>query len=936
MAFNPFNIFRRNQKVIFAIVTVFVMFTFVLSSGLPGAADFFSWLPNWIGSKTQRGTALFEIDGAKYTSPDLDLLRRERLAANQYMRAALDSTLESMRSTINSSLGKVDQQNQTVLTRLFNEARNPQSIPGLQRTRGIAREFANRSDEGVTRVDRDVAREIENYAALMEMRSSSVLASGQQDMYFSIPTRTNRDMAEFLLWRKKADKLGISFGDKEVQDLVVAEFLGKLGQEEPIIRRAVVQDRKITDGKLWAALNDEFRVRMAQESVLGSEVQRPGGPPTRQPTFATPFDLFTTYRDEFSPTSYKMLSIPVSSYIGLVKETPSTADLEKLFNEYKSVEPNPTSDKPGFKEPRKAKIEWISATGTEPYYKTAAEQSYAESGPKAQFGSLFAHVPNIAGVAASLATATTPDISNHNRYMERLIPLESDIQQQYIGRPVNNYMVLDAHREASGNIASAIGALLGSAPLGGYTALQSAAVAFDLNAWERERQARLKVGLPLVLGSLVPYAWYAPGLPQAFEAAKAVPKVAGPQVYAAEFRTRALEKLAHSMLVEDFDKFRTELETKTKDVRDPAKKKQAVDSYIAEFVRTRGLQHGVTADFRDEFNVGEDPAMAPLKAEANREPPRGPLPPVFGKSFYLVPPSESKDGQDLRQQFMILQFMAQQARGNPEQMAQIEAQATQLGARFQRLMQQPDAPLTGLYEPRPYPTPLEPSAVSEPKPTFLVWHTEEQAPRTVTFRVAEPKVLAAWKEGKAREMAKADAERIAAEIKAKNPTNDDQLKTFLSDAEKALESKFPEAKGVNVFTLGGVSPWIQPQNLQDATPQQVVPFQIPASENIPHPSDEMKQKLLDERKQPTGTAFVVADGPKDTYYVAAVDSRFELPELAFSTSVYNAPGSPVDLFVRRRQAENTMKMQDDGVLALLKKEFRYENENTEALSKSGE
>jgi hypothetical protein len=37
MAYNPFNIFRRNQKAIFAVVTVFIMFTFVLSSGLGGA-----------------------------------------------------------------------------------------------------------------------------------------------------------------------------------------------------------------------------------------------------------------------------------------------------------------------------------------------------------------------------------------------------------------------------------------------------------------------------------------------------------------------------------------------------------------------------------------------------------------------------------------------------------------------------------------------------------------------------------------------------------------------------------------------------------------------------------------------------------------------------------------------------------------------------------
>ena len=55
MAYNPFNIFRRNQKAIFAVITVFIMFTFVLSSGLGGGADFFDWLPRWLGAKSKKG-----------------------------------------------------------------------------------------------------------------------------------------------------------------------------------------------------------------------------------------------------------------------------------------------------------------------------------------------------------------------------------------------------------------------------------------------------------------------------------------------------------------------------------------------------------------------------------------------------------------------------------------------------------------------------------------------------------------------------------------------------------------------------------------------------------------------------------------------------------------------------------------------------------------
>ena len=48
MAFNPFNFFRKNQKILFALLTILVMFMFVLSSGLPGS-DFFQWFPEWLG-----------------------------------------------------------------------------------------------------------------------------------------------------------------------------------------------------------------------------------------------------------------------------------------------------------------------------------------------------------------------------------------------------------------------------------------------------------------------------------------------------------------------------------------------------------------------------------------------------------------------------------------------------------------------------------------------------------------------------------------------------------------------------------------------------------------------------------------------------------------------------------------------------------------------
>src|SRR5579859_2708864 len=93
MAYNPFNIFRRNQKAIFAVVTVIIMFVFVLSSGLGGGADFFDWLPRWLAGKSKKGDILCKIDGEKIYPSELNGpngLRSKRVMANRFMIGAAE------------------------------------------------------------------------------------------------------------------------------------------------------------------------------------------------------------------------------------------------------------------------------------------------------------------------------------------------------------------------------------------------------------------------------------------------------------------------------------------------------------------------------------------------------------------------------------------------------------------------------------------------------------------------------------------------------------------------------------------------------------------------------------------------------------------------------------------------------------------------------
>ena len=110
-------------------------------------------------------------------------------------------------------------------------------------------------------------------------------------------------------------------------------------------------------------------------------MQHLGGPPG-----AAPFDLdrLTAPPDGFAFDQYllykarqarmRLLTVPVESFIDQVKSTPSEDDLKKLFDKYKNDEAAPERAEPGFKEPRRIQVEWVSATPDTGYYQNAAKQ----------------------------------------------------------------------------------------------------------------------------------------------------------------------------------------------------------------------------------------------------------------------------------------------------------------------------------------------------------------------------------------------------------------------------------------------------------------------------------------------------------------------------------------------------------------------------------
>src|SRR5262249_53112340 len=162
----------------------------------------------------------------------------------------------------------------------------------------------------------------------------------------------------FIIWKHKADDLGIKLTQPDVEFCIRQEFLDSLpGKAEKDILNYLRQSypQGYSRERLIDALRDEFTVRTAQMAF--------GAPPltttsrTAIPASVTPDEEWAWYRDVRTTVRVGLIEVPVSSFVAHVKETPTQEELKKLYDQYKGDEYTPFQDHPGFREPRKIKVE---------------------------------------------------------------------------------------------------------------------------------------------------------------------------------------------------------------------------------------------------------------------------------------------------------------------------------------------------------------------------------------------------------------------------------------------------------------------------------------------------------------------------------------------------------------------------------------------------
>lgn len=903
MAYNPFNIFRRNQKALFAVLTVFVMIVFTLSSGVAGG-DFFETFSRWLGAKGSK-EAVGKIDGHTVTLGELEggprSVQFRRTIANRFMYYAAAQTVNELRAMANQQRAKLSESGAQMadaasraigILDLLSDprSRNDPRVGQLLNEVQVARQLVNRAiDAPNTRPeDREVAGIYRTIFLLQEH-----LRVGSEHYFVNAPNRTRRDLIEFLLWEKKADQLGIKFTKDDVKRLIQAEFYNSF-RSDVEVRKILQQMQGFTMDGCLEALASEFKVRSAQSALLGYNTRF--GAAT---TYAVPYEAFEYYRDQTSPAEYQVIAVPAAGFVDRVVGEPSDSDINALWSKYADDEPNPRKETPGFKEPRKISIAYFGVTGEEPYYKKLAEEQIrvGEVMAKAS-GALTVPLPGGTGAWAALAAAplTLKAPAVDAAYTAYETRFKNVMRNEYSSASVSSRDILEPNWAKPGVAAAAVGAFVGqSAGLGNPATATALTMAAPITY---ELRSRVAVGTPLVLG-FVPSPALVPTLVGAAASSTLQqPKPLSIEAQRPELLKATIDKRAKALAYGerpdpmsfdvkanaekgDIERFIEELKKMSEN--DRPKDKAAVEKYIAEFIKTRGITNtGKSTGPRDEYTIEDDPALAKL-VEAHRESLRrakgahGGIDPYipFGQSFFWT------------------------SKFDPNTFSSRRVQAT------------------ALYQGEPFP-PADRSA-DDGRTHYVYWRTEDISPKKTTLSAARPAIVAAWKRAKARELAQKKANELADKIRAHPSSDPNLLLPTVMQLQYELQSDIKDPKAqrqATRFAINGVAP------LTSGPTGQLARYELIPSENLPYPTIEMETALLENRDKPPKTVLVLPDAAKDTYYVATLLRRDLKTPTDFKFEVYSQFGRARQMLYLH-QAE-AMRKSRQSVVDLLKKEFRYE------------
>jgi hypothetical protein len=397
MAFHPFHWFRKHQKAFFAVLTIVCMIVFILQFG---AGDITGRFMSWFGAGKNKGQLVAKVYGDKVYQNDLAEQLRRRNLANQFL---LQSVQDGQRLA-DSEIGKDQTQLSPIVTgargrvsRLATQAQIAQLLAQqgqtdpryIQELHFAALQTAAEMRSLLNQGTPQGKLKPEESKAVSDALSQATLIAWQTDprrsrggFYFGGGT-SYEDLLDFKIWLKQADKMGLVFVEEDIRKLVNHEAFGrdvikKKFEDDDAVKRYLQlvsrSQRPVTASELLEALEDEFKVVLAQEIILG---QGPGirayqSNLIQPPTAPTPAEFESYYREQRTVLDVAFLEVPTSHYESQVNNQPSDGELRDLYNQGKSRVPSPDSGEPAFKVPGRSKLQYLKIEPDAPYYREGA------------------------------------------------------------------------------------------------------------------------------------------------------------------------------------------------------------------------------------------------------------------------------------------------------------------------------------------------------------------------------------------------------------------------------------------------------------------------------------------------------------------------------------------------------------------------------------
>jgi hypothetical protein len=881
MAFHPFKHFRKRQKVYLAILTVFTMIIFVAQFG---AGDPFTRLQQWIGMTVHHSDPVLELYGKKVYSEDIDKLRKQRQLAHEFMifgsfGTPLQKSLMSIEKKFapkkdSNELPNVVQsalQQMRQVTSSLTFAPPEQKMPLLQMTLGqIQRQL------GLPEIQKnaDQYRALDTMATNLALMSwASDPARQRGDSYFGGSTRTE-DLLDFMVWKQQADRLGITLTQADVLREINRAWGNEdfLQTDEKLDSNIYVAEffrvnsrihKSLTARDLLSALTDEFRVALAREAILGSSSGLGTAASVRSfreavdgihysPSVATPDEFYEYFREQRTTLSVSMLAIPVENFVKQVTAKPSESDLKNLFERYKNDEPSSSRRQPGFKEPRRIRVQYFSYRPEGAFArKLAAKQT--ELLPV--FRVLQPAMPYPAGGgflwAANLAFSGDLDTALRNEYESyrstetaRVVKHDRDdgLVTQSVFRFGQGVPWSDGKAAQVQAPAALTGQLLGSLATGGSPLSGPISYAATDELYGR---ATLTAFASTVLAASSASPLVAVTLPMRY-----VHTVQPFEAVRDKMLDRFQTTLARHAMESTIAEVKKEIE-KLITARDDDK----LDAYLKRIVAEYGLEnfHSMTTDqTRQEIQDRPDPALKVLR-EAYDESLDNPFMgfgmgqqrPDFVSALFDLSPFERQFRMD-----------------RPERFRQFRSRSGDV--------------------------------------TWLFWRAEDKPAHTRRFEEVRGEVKDAWLLEQARRLARARANEINEALQKRQDDNPDAAVRFLIEQNvgRVFQLDNVAQLAAPVFNLPNMK--FSPTDYHDY---------VPPKEEIPYPPPDLVAQLLKLKKR--GQSRVIADQPVRHFYVAVLRENPQPPERREFFEVYNTRGDENKVWnammqSRRRQYEQKL------------------------------